>query len=228
VNKALLIEDEYRLALNIRKGLEEKDYMVDFAYDGFTGSRLALENTYDIIILDLILPNINGFDLCRSLRSNNIDTPVIVLTALTGIEDKLLAFETGADDYLAKPFEFRELLARLNALMKRNSKITTINEGTLTVADLTINLKDKSVARAGKAITVTAKEYMLLEYMVRNTNRLLSRADIAQQAWKLSLDNNYTNIVDVYINFLRKKVDKEYAQKLIHTVVGMGYILKDE
>lgn len=228
MNKALLIEDEYRLALNIRKGLEEKDYMVDFAYDGFTGSRLALENTYDIIILDLILPNINGFDLCRSLRSNNIDTPVIVLTALTGIEDKLLAFETGADDYLAKPFEFRELLARLNALMKRNSKITTINEGTLTVADLTINLKDKSVARAGKAITVTAKEYMLLEYMVRNTNRLLSRADIAQQAWKLSLDNNYTNIVDVYINFLRKKVDKEYAQKLIHTVVGMGYILKDE
>lgn len=226
--KALLIEDEYRLALNIRKGLEEKNYTVDFAYDGFIGNRLAMENRYDVIILDLIIPSMNGFDLCRSLRNNNVETPVIALTALTGIEDKLLAFEAGADDYLAKPFEFRELLARLNALLKRSPNIAFSNDGALSVSDLTITLKDKSVTRAGKAISLTVKEYMLLEYMLRNKNRLLSRADIAQHAWKLSLDNNYSNIVDVYINFLRKKVDKGFDKKLIHTIVGMGYILKDE
>jgi len=226
--KALLIEDEYRLALNIRKGLEEKNYMVDFAYDGFIGNRLAMENNYNVIILDLIIPGMNGFDLCRSLRNNNIETPIIALTALSGIEDKLLAFEAGADDYLAKPFEFRELLARLNALLKRSAHITYTNDGILSAADVTISLKDKSVNRAGEIISLTAKEYMLLEYMIRNKNRLLSRADIAQHAWKLSLDNNYSNIVDVYINFLRKKIDKNQERKLIHTVVGMGYILKDE
>lgn len=224
--KILLVEDEAKLATYIKKGLEEKNNQVDLAYDGFMGKKLAVVNPYDVIILDVILPQTNGLDLCRELRQKGLKTPVLILTALGTIDDKVAGFESGADDYLVKPFELRELIARINALHKRSVDISA-SGNILSIADLEMNLDEKSVRRDGKLIELTAKEFSLLEFFLRNKGKVISRAGIAEKVWDVNFDTG-TNVIDVYVNFLRKKIDKGFPVKLIHTVIGMGYILKEE
>ncbi len=224
--KILIVEDEPKLASYIQKGLEEQTYEVELAYDGIMGKRLALGNYFDVIIMDVNLPKMNGFDLATALRSEKVKTPILMLTALGTTEDKLDGFAAGADDYLVKPFEFRELLARIRALYKRSSE-GPIKAGVLKIADLELNLDDKTVKRAGLKLELTAKEFSLLEYLIRNKGRVVSRVDIAEKVWEINFDTG-TNVIDVYVNFLRKKIDKGFPVKLIHTVVGMGYIMKEE
>jgi DNA-binding response OmpR family regulator len=190
------------------------------------GKRLASANHYDIIIMDVNLPKMNGFDLASALRAEKVKTPVLMLTALGTMEDKLTGFDSGADDYLVKPFEFRELLARIRALYKRTSE-GPVSAGCLKIADLELNLDDKTVRRAGRKLELTAKEFSLLEHLMRNKGRVVSRVDIAEKVWEINFDTG-TNVIDVYVNFLRKKVDKDFPVKLIHTVVGMGYIMREE
>lgn len=224
--KILIVEDEPKLASYIQKGLEEQTYEVELAYDGIMGKRLALGNYFDVIIMDVNLPKMNGFDLATALRSEKVKTPILMLTALGTTEDKLDGFAAGADDYLVKPFEFRELLARIRALYKRSSE-GPIKAGVLKIADLELNLDDKTVKRAGLKLELTAKEFSLLEYLIRNKGRVVSQVDIAEKVWEINFDTG-TNVIDVYVNFLRKKIDKGFPVKLIHTVVGMGYIMKEE
>lgn len=224
--KILVVEDEPKLASFVKKGLEEQSCEVDIAYDGQIGQTMALSNSYDVIVLDVNLPKMNGFDLAQSLRRNQIKTPILMLTALGSVEDKLEGFESGADDYLVKPFEFRELMARLRALYKRGQD-TGIKANILKVADLELDLNEKVARRGGKRIELTAKEFGLLEYLMRNRGRVVSRIDIAEKVWDIHFDTG-TNVIDVYVNFLRKKVDKDFPARLIHTVIGMGYMLKEE
>jgi two-component system, OmpR family, copper resistance phosphate regulon response regulator CusR len=224
--KILVVEDEPKLADFVKKGLEENACKVDVAYDGQIGKNLALSNPYDILVLDVNLPKINGFDLAQMLRSENIHTPILMLTAMGTINDKLTGFDAGADDYLIKPFEFRELLARLRSLHKRNGEISTSNNA-LKMSDLELDLNEKIARRGGNRIELTAKEFALLEYLLRNKGRVVSRIDIAEKVWDIHFDTG-TNTIDVYINFLRKKIDKDFNPKLIHTVVGMGYIMKED
>jgi DNA-binding response OmpR family regulator len=224
--KILIVEDEPKLASYIQKGLEEQAYEVEVAYDGLMGKRLASANHYDVIIMDVNLPKMNGFDLASALRTEKIKTPILMLTALGTMEDKLTGFDSGADDYLVKPFEFRELLARIRALYKRSSE-GQVSAGILKIADLELNLDDKTVRRAGRKMELTAKEFSLLEHLMRNKGRVVSRVDIAEKVWEINFDTG-TNVIDVYVNFLRKKVDKDFPIKLIHTVVGMGYIMREE
>jgi DNA-binding response OmpR family regulator len=224
--KILVVEDEPKVASFIQKGLEEQAYEVEVAFDGFIGQKMALSNAYDVIILDVNLPQINGIEVCRTLRNNRLKTPILMLTAFGTTDDKITGFDAGADDYLVKPFEFRELLARLKALHKRSSN--TNNSGSiLRVMDLELNTDDKTVRRRDKKIDLTAKEFGLLEYFIRNKGKVVSRVDIAEKVWEITFDTG-TNVIDVYVNFLRKKIDKDFDKKLIHTVVGMGYILKEE
>lgn len=223
--KILLIEDEPKVVMFLKQGLEEAQYEVDFAYDGLVGKKLALKNHYDIIILDINIPYINGFELCREIRKTK-NVPVLMLTALGEMEDKLTGFEAGADDYLVKPFEFKELLARVRSLSKRAST-DTASPNVLKVADLELNLDRKNAKRGDKQIELTAKEFALLEYLMRNKNRVVSRDDIAEKVWDISFETG-TNTIDVYVNFLRKKVDRDFETKLIHTVFGSGYMLKEE
>ncbi|MBR9999969.1 MAG: response regulator transcription factor [Cyclobacteriaceae bacterium] len=224
--KILIVEDEPKVAEFIKRGLEENDFGTEIAYDGQTGRSLALSGRFELIILDVNLPHINGFELCRLIRKENEKVPIIMLTALGSVDDKLNGFDAGADDYLIKPFEFRELLARIKALLKRNLK-SEAPERLIRIADLEINQESKMVKRGNKKIDLTAKEYALLEYLAKNKNRVISRNDIASRVWDINFDTG-TNVIDVYINFLRKKIDKDYDKKLIHTYIGMGYILKDE
>lgn len=224
--KILIVEDEPKVASFIKKGLEEQSYLVDQAFDGTIGKSMALSTSYDIIILDVNLPGINGFDLSKILRENKIKTPILMLTALGTTDDKLAGFDSGADDYLVKPFEFRELLARIKALNKRSTNSQGITN-ILKVSDLELNLDEKVARRGEQKIDLTAKEFSLLEYFIRNKGKVVSRVDIAEKVWEINFDTG-TNVIDVYVNFLRKKVDKDFPKKLIHTVVGMGYILKDE
>jgi DNA-binding response OmpR family regulator len=190
------------------------------------GKRMVLSNHYDVIVMDVNLPHMNGFEVAKSIREEKSKTPILMLTALGTMEDKLAGFDSGADDYLVKPFEFRELLARLRALYKRSAE-GPIQANYLKIADLEVNLDEKTVKRAGKKLDLTAKEFSLLEYFMRNKGRVVSRVDIAEKVWEINFDTG-TNVIDVYVNFLRKKVDKDFPVKLIHTVVGMGYILKEE
>ena len=224
--RILIVEDEPKVASFIKKGLEEQAYEVEVAFDGFLGQKMALSNPYDIIILDVNLPQVNGFEVCKNIRSSNVKTPVLMLTAFGTTDYKITGFDSGADDYLVKPFEFRELLARIKALHKRSSDSSSINN-ILKVADLELNNDEKSVKRGGKIIELTAKEFALLEYLIRNKGKVVSRVDIAEKVWEITFDTG-TNVIDVYVNFLRKKIDKDFPKKLIHTVVGMGYILKEE
>jgi DNA-binding response OmpR family regulator len=222
----LLIEDEERVAELIKRGLQEQDYAVTSAFDGEMGKRLALANHYDVVITDIVLPKLNGFDLCKELRQAKPQIPIIMLTALGATDDKIEGFDAGADDYLVKPFELRELYARIRALVKRSG--TQIHETeSLAVADLTMNLRTKTVQRGGKEIALTPKEFKLLEYMLRNAERVLSRTEIAEKVWQTTFDTG-TNFIDVYINYLRKKLDKDFPIKLIHTKIGMGFVLKAE
>ncbi|WP_375444561.1 response regulator [uncultured Fibrella sp.] len=221
--KILVVEDEERLASFIRKGIAAEGYEVDVAYDGRSGLSLFRREIYDIIILDVNLPNMNGFDLCRLIRSENEAVPVLMLTALDSLADKSDGFNAGADDYLAKPFEFQELLLRLRALTRR---IGSKPKQVLQLADLELNLDSKTVTRAGKRIDLTTREYALIEYMMLNKGKIISRVDISERVWSLNFDNN-SNVIDVYISYLRKKIDKEFSPKLLHTIVGMGYVLRE-
>jgi len=223
--KILIVEDEPKVASFIKKGLEENYYNAEMAYDGLSAEKLAQLYKYDLFILDIIIPGISGLDLCKKLKKLNSNTPVLMLTALGTTDDKIIGFDAGADDYLVKPFEFRELLARVKVLLKKaDQSHATVNR--LIVGDLELDL-DKKVARRGSShIDLTAKEFSLLEYFMRNSGRVLSRNDIAEKVWDVSFDFG-TNVVDVYVNFLRKKIDKGYDNKLIHTRVGFGYVFGD-
>jgi DNA-binding response OmpR family regulator len=220
--RILIVEDEPKVASFIKKGLEENQYEAEIVYDGLSAEKLAALYTYDLYILDIIIPGISGLDLCRKLKSLKPDTPVLMLSALGTTDDKIIGFESGANDYLVKPFEFRELLARVRVLLKTASKQAAA-ENRLVEGDLELDLGRKEASRAGKHIELTAKEFSLLEYFMRNTGRVLSRNDIAEKVWDTSFDFG-TNVVDVYVNFLRKKIDKGFDKKLIHTKVGFGYI----
>ncbi|PRY33946.1 winged helix family two component transcriptional regulator [Spirosoma oryzae] len=224
--KILVVEDEPKLASFVKKGLEEQSCQVDVAYDGQMGRNMALSNSYDVIVLDVNLPKLNGFDVVQAIRQEKNQTPVLMLTAMGSVDDKLTGFESGADDYLVKPFEFRELMARLRALTKRSTE-NGIQANVLKVADLELDLNEKVARRDNRRIELTAKEFGLLEYLMRNRGRVVSRIDIAEKVWDIHFDTG-TNVIDVYVNFLRKKIDKDFPQKLIHTVIGMGYMLKDE
>lgn len=224
--KILVVEDEFKVAEFIKKGLEENGFDVDLAYDGSIGERLALKGQYQIILLDVILPGINGYELCKNIRQRGLQTPILMLTALGTTDDKVHGFDVGADDYLVKPFDFKELLARIKSLTKRNSGIIQTSS-VIQVADLELNIDRKTANRGGAQIELTAKEFALLELLMKNRGKVLSRAEIAEKVWDITFDTG-TNIVDVYINILRKKIDKNYENKLIHTRIGMGYSLNDK
>lgn len=224
--KLLLIEDEPKIADALKMGLTEAGYYVETAYDGAIGWKLFEQHSYDLVILDINLPGINGYDLCKKMRAKNAHVPVIMVTALSSLNDKIEGYDSGADDYIIKPFEFKELLMKIRVLLKR-SLHQNIPVGTILKAgDLEMNLDSKEVKRGNTAINLTAKEFQLLEYLLRNKNRVVSRSDIAVNVWDIDFDTN-TNVIDVYINYVRNKVDKKFEPKLIHTQVGMGYILKD-
>lgn len=224
--KILLVEDERKIADSISKGLRELAYHVETAYDGSIGLRLFENRDFNLIITDINLPGVNGYELCKIVRSRNQHIPVIMLTALSSMDDKIGGFDAGADDYLVKPFEFKELVVRIRALLKRTMNQQLPSGNILRVADLELNVDTKEVQREGVGISLTAKEFQLLEYFMRNVNRVLSRGDIAEKVWDLDFDTK-TNVIDVYVNFLRKKIDRDFENKLIHTQVGMGYIMKD-
>lgn len=222
----LIVEDEKKIADTLKQGLEENSFRAVVAYDGKLGLQLFRSHSFQLVILDINLPGISGYELCKLIRSINPAVPVIILTAMNAVEDKLEGFEAGADDYIIKPFDFRELLVRIRALLKRLH--TQVSSGTvLQAGDLVMNLESKEVKRHEQMVTLTAKEFQLLEYLLRNKNRVVSRADIALNVWDIDFDTR-TNVIDVYVNYLRKKIDKGFDEPLIHTQVGMGYILKDK
>ncbi|WP_026464868.1 response regulator transcription factor [Adhaeribacter aquaticus] len=220
----LLIEDEPNVAAFIKKGLQEQSYEVEVAFDGNTGKSLAFQNFYNLIIMDVILPHINGLDLCKHIRTYNKKTPILMLTALSSTDDVVTGLDNGADDYLTKPFKFKELLARVRALTRRSLDQETA--AILTLADLELNLDTKSATRGGKNIVLTAREFALLEYFMKNKGKVLSRMDLLENVWDFNMDLG-SNVVDVYVNYLRNKIDKEFDQKLIHTIIGMGYSIKE-
>jgi len=224
--KLLLVEDDVKTVQSIRQGLEENGYEVDIAYDGKIGHILAKRNSYDLIITDVIIPEINGVDFCKLLRQEGIRTPIVMLTAMGAIEEKLMGFNAGADDYLVKPFDFLELLARIRALLNRTSDFFPLTtSATLSYHDLEMNLETRIVKRDGKRIDLTAKEFSLLEYLLKNPGRVLTKVDIAEKIWDIRFDTG-TNVIEVYITLLRKKIDKDFSEKLIHTIYGVGYVLK--
>ncbi len=223
----LLVEDEKKVASFIEKGLEGQSYTVTLARDGDEGEKLALDPDaeYDVIVIDAMLPKKNGFALCQAIRKKRPTVPIMMLTALDTTDDKVRGFDAGADDYLTKPFEFREFIARLRALANRGKNVQRGNS--LEYADVIMNLDAKTVTRAGVKIALSAKEFALLEFFLRNKNKVVTRQNIASSVWGLSFDTE-SNVIDVYVNFLRKKIDKDFSPKLIHTVVGMGYVLRVE
>ncbi|MVN75318.1 response regulator [Hymenobacter sp. HMF4947] len=224
--RILLVEDEPKVSAFIRRGLEEEGYEVEVAYDGTFGRRLVLSQAYDLLILDVILPGQSGLEVLKALRAQDQELPVLMLTALGTTQDKLLGFDGGADDYLVKPFDFVELLARVRALTRRRGR-RSAKGSSLSLADLTVDTAAKTVVRAGQPIKLTAREFNLLELLLRHQGRVLSRSEIAEHTWEESFDTG-SNVIDVYVNYLRNKVDKGFDKKLIHTVVGMGYVLREE
>ena len=225
--QVLLIEDEQRIAELIKRGLQEQGFNVMVAYDGEIGKKLAINNHYDIIITDIILPVISGIDLCKEVRLQKPDIPIIMLTALGTTNDKVEGFDAGADDYLVKPFDLRELHVRIRALLKRSSSNVNAKGFILKYADLELNLHTKIVKRHNIEISLTPKELKLLQYMLQNTERVLSRTEIAENVWETTIDTG-TNFIDVYINYLRKKIDRDFEVKLIHTKPGLGFIFKED
>ena len=225
--KILVIEDEKRVADLLKIGLEENGYQVLVAYDGEMGWRLFQSNDFQLIISDIILPKLNGFELCQKIRKADEEIPILMLTALGTADDKLEGFDVGADDYMVKPFDFRELLARVRVLLKRRAvaKVDVVKE--ISYADLYINLERQEVTRNGEPIKLSPKKYNLLVYLVENAERVVSRVEIAEKVWNTHFDTG-TNFIDVYINYLRKKMDKNFEVKLIHTKPGVGFILTDK
>jgi len=224
--KILIVEDEQKIADTLKLGLSENDYYVEVAYDGQIGLKLFEQHKFNLVILDINLPGLNGYQLCKIIRSHSPQIPIIMLTALSALQDKIEGYDAGADDYIVKPFEFRELLMKIRVLLKRSMDQHVPVGNVLRASDLEMNLDSKEVKRNGELINLTAKEFQLLEYLIRNKNRVVSRADIAINVWDIDFDTN-TNVIDVYINYVRNKIDKRFEQKLIQTQVGMGYILKE-
>lgn len=224
--KILIIEDERKIADTLKFGLSEHGYQVEAAYDGSIGLRIFMAYDFDLVILDINLPGINGFDLCKMIREKNSKIPIIMLTSMSRLDDKIEGYDAGADDYMVKPFEFKELLMKIRAQLKHvmNQHLPVGNY--LKADDLEMNLDTMDVMRGGNKINLTAKEFQLLEFMLRNKNRVVSRADIAVNVWDTDFDTN-TNVIDVYISYLRNKIDKTFENKLIQTMVGTGYMLKE-
>ncbi|MNK11543.1 Response regulator MprA [compost metagenome] len=221
-----LAEDDHKIAALIKNGLEENGYEVSIYHDGNSALQAFQSQSFQLLILDVMMPHITGIDICKQLREAQVQTPILMLTALGTIDDKVNGLEAGADDYLVKPFHFRELLARIEAMLRRQNLSTSSSQpNQLTFEDVVLDISSKEVKRAGIIIELTAKEFHLLELFMRNPNRLLSRQYIAEQVWDVNFDTG-TNVVDVYINFLRNKIEKGFERKLIHTKIGMGYIFK--
>ncbi|GAB3957198.1 response regulator transcription factor [Spirosoma harenae] len=230
MKKIVIIEDDRRIAQNIKRGLQGEGYDTEVVYEGLNGREIALKPGVDLIILDVNLPGINGFEVCRSVRAAKPQLPIIILSALGEIDDKVEGLGLGADDYMVKPFDFRELIARIETCLRRTAFTTwpkTEFETKWQVANLLVNGATKEVYRGDTLIELTAREYALLEYMIRNRGRVLSKLDIAEHVWNLHHDSG-SSIVEVYINYLRKKIDRDFKPKLIHTRLGMGYVLKDD
>lgn len=223
--KILLVEDEPKTLQLIKEGLEQHQLEVDIAYDGLLGLTLAQRNYYDLIISDIILPELNGLQLCKKIREQNIATPILLVTAMSTPEDIVTGLDAGADDYLPKPFEFAVLMARVRALTRRSSNSAS-TANILRMADLELNLDSKLVKRGGKEILLTAKEFNLLEYFLRNPGRVISKVELAEKIWDITFDTG-TNVIEVFVNFLRKKIDKDFEKKLLHTQIGMGYVMKE-
>jgi DNA-binding response OmpR family regulator len=224
--KVLIIEDEQKMAQMLKRAFEEEAYEVDVANDGYVGKKLAIENEYDAIILDIDLPLLNGYEVCKEVRKQNQSVPILMLTAFGAMDNKLAGFEAGIDDYITKPFEFKELLARVKVFIKRKGNDVDTKQ-LLRVANIEMNLYAKTVNRGGKEITLTSKEFQLLEYFMRNVGRVISKVELADKIWEITFETG-TNTIEVFVNYLRKKIDKDFSQKLIHTVVNMGYIMKEE
>jgi heavy metal response regulator len=222
--RLLVVEDEKKVARFIKKGLEEEGYAVDLAFDGEEGLARALDRIHDLIILDIALPKMDGLQALKKLRDGKVPTPVLLLTVRATIEDKVLGLDSGADDYLTKPFAFQELLARIRALLRRKAEA---GPPLLQVEDLVLDPARHLVTRGGERIDLTSKEFALLEYLMRNAGRVLSRAMISEHVWDYDFDTE-TNVIDVYVNYLRRKIDSGREKKLIHTVRGSGYVLKAE
>ncbi len=222
--RILVVEDEKKVASFIKKGLEEEHYAVDIAYDGEEGLALAEINEYDLILLDIMLPKLDGMEVLRRIRGNGSSVPILMLTAKDSVEDIVSGLDSGSDDYLTKPFSFAELVARVRALLRRKTKEKT---DLLTIGDLSLSTSTHRVKRGGREIELTAKEYALLEYFMRNPNRILTRTLITEHVWDYHFDPS-TNVIDVYVNYLRKKIDQGFEKKLIHTIRGSGYMIKDE
>jgi heavy metal response regulator len=222
--RILVVEDEKKVGSFIKKGLEEEHYAVDIAYDGEEGLTLAQINEYDLILLDIMLPRLDGMEVLRQIRRNGSNVPILMLTAKDSVEDIVSGLNGGSDDYLTKPFSFDELVARVRALLRRKAKEKT---DLLTVGDLSLSTSTHRVKRGGREIELTAKEYALLEYFMRNPNRVLTRVLITEHVWDYHFDPS-TNVIDVYVNYLRKKIDQGFEKKLIHTIIGSGYMMKDE
>jgi len=223
--KILLVEDDPKISSFIKIGLESNNYTVDSAYDGIMGEKLAMSKNYEVIVLDVVIPGISGFQLCKNIRQKNIHTPIIMLTSLDSVDDKLTGFDCGADDYLLKPFSFRELLARIKALSRRNREAFV--SPVLKVADLEIDTISLKVKRNNQDIKLTPTEYKILELLMNNKGKVFDRIDIAEKIWGISF-NSGTNVIDVHINSLRRKIDKNFKPKLIHTKIGFGYVLSEE
>lgn len=224
--KILIVEDEQKIADTLKFGLVENGFHVEIAYDGLLGQRLFFDHPFNLVILDINLPGINGYKLCKMMRDHDAGIPIIMLTSFSTINDKIEGYDSGADDYLVKPFEFKELLLKIRVLLKRSMTQNIPTGNKLKAGDLVMDLDRKQVVRGEIMVNLTAKEFQLLEYLLRNKNRVVSRADIAVNVWDVDFDTN-TNVIDVYISYLRNKIDKQFEEKLIQTHVGMGYILKD-
>ena len=223
----LIVEDEKRVADLLKIGLEENGYQTMVAYDGAMGLRLFQSNSFQLVISDIILPKLDGFELCKEIRKVNELIPILMLTALGSADDKLEGFDAGADDYMVKPFDFRELNARVKVLLKRNAETVVRPPEQITYADLSVNLNLREVTRNNIAIKLSPKEYNLLLYMLENAEKVITRVEIAEKVWNTHFDTG-TNFIDVYINYLRKKIDKDFGKKLIHTKPGVGFILSDK
>jgi heavy metal response regulator len=221
--KILVVEDEKKVAAFIKKGLEQEHYTVEVASNGEEGEQRAFSEPYDLLILDILMPKKDGLTMLQELRAKNVSTPVLMITAKGAVEDKVKGLDTGADDYLVKPFAFAELLARVRSLLRRRGSDTATH---LAIGDLTLDLVTHKAKRGGRTIELTAKEYMLLEYFMRNKNKVLSRMTISEHIWHYNFDTG-TNIIDVFVNHLRTKIDGKSEKRLIHTVRGVGYMLKE-
>lgn len=220
-----LAEDDAKIAALIKTGLQEHNYLVSTFPDGVMALFAFQEEAFDLIILDVMMPGMNGIEVCRQIREKNQQVPILMLTALGSVDDKVLGLNSGADDYIVKPFHFKELLARIEAMLRRHSPSFSQQSAELSYEGIVLDTYSKTVKRDGKDIHLTAKEFTLLELFLKNPNRLLSRHYIAENAWDITFDTG-TNVIDVYVNFLRNKIEKGFDRKLIHTKIGMGYIMK--